>query len=45
VWAIAGKPGIQGQTGTEMVLPDGANTRPGSGISGTFYLQTLWIDS
>ena len=45
VWSVAGAPGINGASGEELVLPDGATTRPGSGIAGTIYLQSLWLDS
>jgi peptide/nickel transport system substrate-binding protein len=45
VWAVASRPGIEGKAGELMVLPDGVNSVPGSGIAGTIYTQTLWIDS
>jgi peptide/nickel transport system substrate-binding protein len=46
VWVVAGDPNIRGIAGTNLELPDGGGpANEGSGIAGTFYPQTLWLDN
>ena len=46
VWMVAHTPNVHGIDGENLVLPDDAgNAISGSGIAGTFYPQTIWMDS
>jgi peptide/nickel transport system substrate-binding protein len=44
VWIVAGDPNVRGLAGTNLTLPDGGPAAEGSGIAGTFYPATLWLD-
>jgi peptide/nickel transport system substrate-binding protein len=46
VWMVAHTPNVHGVDGGNLVLPDDqGNAISGSGIAGTFYPQTIWMDS
>ena len=45
VWMVAGKPGIEGVSGSNLVMPDGSKGQDGAGIAGTFFPATLWLDA
>lgn len=45
IWGLAATPAVQGLAASNFVIPDGSVGLEGAGIAGTFYPQTVWMQS